>query len=150
MGISWLIIFLFIIPIPTSVFAQQLCSPPKPLPSGQDDLGMREEEFSISNANGSLHWLEKDSWGVIRKHTTTEELLGDTEQFGIPFINSVSTVKGVLLRQQALLEKQQLEIEKMKLKERSGSQAGVSEAQRRFDEAKKEFCNFLKKAKFVA
>jgi hypothetical protein len=110
---------------------------------------MREEEFSISNADGSLHWLEKDSWGVIRKHTTTEKLLGDTEQFGIPFINSVSTVKGVLLRQQALLEKQQLEIEKRKLKGSSGSQAGVSEAQRRFDEAKKEFCNFLKKAKFV-
>ena len=149
MIIRWLIILLFIIPIPTIAFAQQLCFTPKHLTPGQDDLRMREEDFSISKANESVHWLEKDSWVVIRKHKTTEELLGDTEQFGIPFPDSVSTVKGALLRQQALIEKQQLEIEELKLKGGSGSKVNVSEAQKRFDKARKEFCNFLEKAKFV-
>lgn len=142
-------LIILLVLIPTVAFAQQLCPAPNPLPPGQDDLRMREEDFTISKANESILWLEKTSWDTIRKHKTTEELLHDTEQFEIPFSNFVATVKGTLLRQQALIERQRLEIEKMKLKGGTGTKASVSEAGKRFDKARNEFCNFLKKAEFV-
>jgi hypothetical protein len=134
---------------PILASAQNLCPPPKLLPEGVDDLRMVEGDFTFSKAIGSLRWLEKDVWDVIREHKTTEELLHNTEQFGIPFPNSVSSIKGVLLRQQALLERERLEIARLRLKAGSGSKADVEAAQKRFENARREFCKFLEKAKWV-
>jgi hypothetical protein len=134
---------------PVLASAQNLCPPPKPLPEGVDDLRMVEGDFTFSKAIESLRWLEKDVWDVIREHKTTEELLHDTEQFGIPFHNSVSRTKGVLLRQQALLERERLEIARLRLKAGSGSKADVEVAQKRFENARREFCKFLEKVKWV-
>jgi hypothetical protein len=134
---------------PTVAPAQNFCPPLKPLPEGVDDLRMVEADFTFSKAIESLRWLEKDVWDVIREHKTTEELLHDTEQFGIPFPNSVSRTKGVLLRQQALLERERLEIARMRLKAGSGSKADVEAAQKRFENARREFCKFLEKVKWV-
>ena len=85
--------------IPAS--AQNLCPPPKPLPEGVDDLRMVEGDFTFSKAIESLRWLEKDVWDVIREHKTTEELMMSTARFGIPFPNSVSRIKGVLLHKRS-------------------------------------------------
>lgn len=134
---------------PILASAQNLCSPPKPLSEGVDDLRMVEGDFSFSKAIESLRWLEKDVWDVIREHKTTEELMMSTEKFGIPFPNSVSTIKGVLLRQQALLERERLEISRLRLKVGSGSRADVEAAKERFENARREFCKFLEKAKWV-
>ena len=82
---------------PILASAQTLCPPPKPFPEGVDDLRMVEGDFTFSKAVESLRWLEKDVWDVIREHKTTGELMMSTEKFGIPFPNSVSTIKGVLL-----------------------------------------------------
>jgi len=133
--------------IPAS--AQNLCPPPKPLPEGVDDLRMVEGDFTFSKAIQSLGWLEKDVWDVIREHKTTQELMMSTERFGIPFPNNVSRVKGALLRQQALLEREWFEVAKLKLKAGSGSKVDVEAAQKRFENARKEFCKFLEKAKWV-
>lgn len=133
--------------IPAS--AQNLCPPPKALPEGVDDLRMVEGDFTFSKAIESLRWLEKDVWDVIREHKTTEELMMSTERFGIPFPNSVSSIKGVLLRQQALLERERLEIARLRLKAGSGSKADVEAAQKRFENSRREFCKFLEKAKWV-
>ena len=129
--------------------AQNVCLPPKPLPEGVDDLRMVEGDFTFSKAIESLRWLEKDALDVVREHKTTEELLHNTEQFGIPFPNSVSRIRGVLLRQQALLERERLEIARLRLNAGSGSKADVEAAQKRFENARKEFCKFLEKAKWV-
>ncbi|MGA2468377.1 MAG: hypothetical protein ABSH06_29045 [Thermodesulfobacteriota bacterium] len=133
--------------IPAS--AQNLCPPTKALPEGVDDLRMVEGDFTFSKGIESLRWLEKDIWDVIREHKTTEELMMSTERFGIPFPKSVSTIKGVLLRQQALLERERFEIARLRLKAGSGSKADVEAAQKRFENARREFCKFLEKAKWV-
>jgi hypothetical protein len=142
-----LAVVLLLAPILAS--AQNSCPPPKPLPEGVNDLRMVEGDFTISKAIESLRWLEKDVWDVIREHKTTEELLHNTEQFGIPFPNSVSRIKGVLLRQQALLDRERLEIARLRLNAGSGSKADVEAAQKRFENARREFCKFLEKAKWV-
>ena len=134
---------------PILASAQNLCPPPKPLPEGVDDLRMVEGDFTFSKAIESLRWLEKDVWDVIREHRTTEQLMMSTEKFGIPFPNSVSRIKGVLLRQQALLERERLEIARLRLKAGSGSEAYVGAAQKRFENARRQFCKFLEKAESV-
>lgn len=134
---------------PILASSQNLCPPPKPLPEGADDLRMVEGDFTFSKAIESLRWLEKDVWDVIRQHKTTEELMSSTERFGIPFPNSVSKIKGVLLRQQALLERERLEIARLRLKADSGSKADVETAQKRFENARREFCKFLEQAEWV-
>jgi hypothetical protein len=134
---------------PILASAQTFCPAPKPLPGGADDLRMVEGDFTFSKAIESLRWLEKDVWDVIREHKTIEELLHNTEQFGIPFPNSVSRIKGVLLRQQALLELERLEIARLRLKVGSGSKADIEAAQKRFENARREFCKFLEKARWV-
>ena len=133
----------------TLAFGQDLCPSRKPLPEGVDDLRMVDGDFTFSKAGESICWLEDDVWNVFRDHKTTEELLRSTERFGIPFPNSVCTVKGTILRQQALLERERLEVAKLKLKTGSGSKANVAAAERRFEIARREFCRFLEKAKWV-
>ena len=142
-----LCIVLMLVSIPAS--AQKICPPHKPLPKGVDDLRMTEGDFTIPKAFESLHWLEKDIWDVISKHKTTEELLHNTEQFGIPLPNSVSTIKGALLYQQAMLERERLEIAKLRLKAGSGSKTELESAQKRFEDARRNFCKFLAKAEWV-
>jgi len=140
---------LIILFAPIFVSAQNLCPAPKPLQEGADNLRMAEGDFTFSKAIESLRWLEEDVWDVIRQHKTTEELLHNTEQFGIPFPNGVSRIKGVLLRQQALLERERLEIARLRLKAGPGSKADVEAAQKRFENARREFCKFLEKARWV-
>ena len=108
-----------------------------------------EGDFTFSKAIESIRWLEIDVWDVIREHKTTEELMMSTGRFGIPFPNSVSRIKGVLLRQHALLEWERFEMAKLKLKAGSGSKAEVGAAQKRFENARREFCKFLEKAEWV-
>lgn len=134
---------------PILASAQNMCPPHKPLPKGYDHLRMVEGDFTIPKALESLQWLEKDIWDVISKHKTTEELLHDTEQFGIPLPNSVSRIKGALLYQQAMLERERIEIAKLRLGTGSGSKADLEAAEKRFEDARREFCKFLEKAEFV-
>jgi hypothetical protein len=135
--------------VPIYALGQDLCPPPKPLPEGADDLRMAEGDFTFQKAHESLRWLEKDVWDVIRQHKTTEELMRSTERFGIPFSNNLSITKGVLLRQQALLEQEKYEIARLRLKTGSGSKADVEAAHKRFEDARREFCKFLEKAEWV-
>lgn len=130
---------------PSLVAAESLCSLPTVLPEGADDLRMTENNFTFDKAKHSVSWLENDIWKVIRSKKTTSELLMFTEQFGIPLPNSVSTVKGTLYKQRALLELKNLEI--MKLKKATTEK--VNAAQKRFNTAKYEFCKLLEKAKYV-
>jgi hypothetical protein len=55
----------------------------------------------------------------------------------------------VLLRQQALLELERLEIARLRLKVGSGSKADIEAVQERFENARREFCKFLEKARWV-
>jgi hypothetical protein len=58
-------------------------------------------------------------------------------------------VKGTILHQQALLERERLEVAILRFKEGSGSKADIEAARKRFENATRDFCKFLEKAKWV-
>jgi hypothetical protein len=140
----------FAVLAPAFATAQNLCPPRKPLPEDQaPELQMTESDFTAEKGIQAAEWLEKDVWEVIKQSKTTEELLGNTEGFGIPFPNTVTVAKGTILRQRALLERQLLEIARLKLNAGTGTEAAVAAAQRRYTAARKAFCSFLDKAEWV-
>ncbi len=122
----------------------------KPLPKDQaPELRMTEADFTAAKGLDAVEWLEKDVWEVIKQSKTTEELVGNTERFGIPFPNSVTIAKGTILRQRALIERELLVIAKSKLKAGTGTEAAVAAAERRYAAARKAFCTFLAKARWL-
>lgn len=137
-------ITLFIFSLSSPAWSQELCPLLKNGPHGSaPELKVKESDLSLSYAMESIDWLEKDAWEVIKKFKTTNELLSCTECFGIPFPNAVATIKGTIMRQEALLQLERLEISKLKLKSGSGNSKDVEAAQLRFDKAKKVYCEFL-------
>jgi hypothetical protein len=143
-------LFLIILLIPSLSWSQDLCPPRKALsPDQAPELLMNDGDFTMPKAMNSLDWLENESWNVIKRLKTTNELLDCTECFGIPFPNSVTRVRGTLLRQTALLERERLEVAKLKLKFGSGSKSDVASAQERFVKARRDYCTFMEKAEYV-
>jgi hypothetical protein len=130
--------------------AQSMCSARKAAGEGEaPELQMAEADFNTEKAIAAIAWLEKDVWTVIKESKTTEDLLSNTEGFGIPFPNTVTIAKGALLRQRALLERERLEVARLKRKAGSGTDAHVSTAERRSEAARRAFCAFLEKADWV-
>jgi hypothetical protein len=143
-------LILFVLIVPSVTWSQELCPPPKAVsPEQAPELMMNDSDFTVPEAMNSLDWLENKSWDVIKRFKTTNELLNCTECFGIPFPNSVTKVKGTLLKQTALLERERLEVAKLKLKAGSGNKSDVAAAQERFDRARKDYCAFMEKAEYV-
>jgi hypothetical protein len=146
MKIKWLLVFLILF-IPATAISQDLCPKPKANSSNEaSELKLDENELNVSEAMQSVKWLEKDIWNVIKKFKTTKELTNCSECFDMPLMNHVLRVKGALLRQEALLEKERLETAKLKIKTGAGDKEDLKKAQTRFDVARKNFCDFLKDA----
>lgn len=136
--------------VASAATAQSLC--PKPKPSSADEapeLKLSERELTAQKGLEAAAWLETDVWEVIRRHQTTEDLIGDTEGFGIPFPNTVMITKGVVLRQQALLERERLETASLKLKGGQTTEAEVNKQRARYISARRKFCSFLRQAEYV-
>ena len=136
--------------VTSSATAQSLCPKPKPLSADEaPELKLSERDLTAQKALESAAWLETGVWEVIRRHETTEDLMGDTEGFGIPFPNTVMITKGVVLRQQALLERERLETASLKLKAGQTTEAEVSKQRARYVAARRKFCSFLREAEYV-
>jgi len=134
----------------TPVSSEPLCPVPGTVnPEEAPELKLEEQELTIQKGLESIAWLEKDARNVIRRHKSTEDLLGNTEGFGIPFPNTVMIAKGVLLRQHALLEQERLEIVVLKRKAGKGAAEDIERQKRQFTMAQKEFCKFLRAAEYV-
>jgi len=143
-------LILLVLLVPSVTCSQDLCPPPKAVsPDQAPELMMNDSDFTVPKAMNSLDWLENEFWDVIKRFKTTNELLSCTECFGIPFPNSVTRVKGTLLKQTALLERERLEVAKIKLTVGSGNKSDVATAQERFDKARKDYCTFMDKAKYI-
>ena len=82
------------------------------------------------------------------EHTETESVL-EYEGFYISYPNSLAFVKGFLLKQEALMKKSNLDVETLKLRNGRGRKEEVSKAEKEYVAAKKNFCDFLKKAEYV-
>ena len=131
-------------------FAEEICpgSDKLPAPSGADELKMIENEFSFSHAMKSSQFLEEDVIEILKNHTGVHSVLS-YEGFYIGYPNSVTFVKGTLMRQEALIAKGRLEVAKLKLKNGKATKSDVERAEKVFFEAKDMFCKFLESAEYV-
>ena len=144
-----LLAFITILTVNTS-FAEELCpgSDKAPTPSGADELKMFEKDFNFSHAMKSAQFLEKDVVEILKNHTGSHSVLS-YEGFYIGYPNSVTFLKGTLLRQEALIAKNKLEVSKLKLKNGEIQKSEVKKAEKVFIEARNQFCGFLKNAEYV-
>jgi len=130
--------------------SQVLCPQSKATtPDDDPALSLDEKTLTFQKGMDSVAWLEKDVWAIMRRNTTTQGLLEDTEGFGIPFPNTVMMTKGVLLKQHALLEQQRLEVAVLKLKAGQAASSDVEKQKRQFAVARRQFCEFLQKTQYV-
>jgi hypothetical protein len=110
---------------------------------------MTERNFTEKAALDSLRWLEKDLVPLIKRHKSTDDLLNNTEGFGISYPNSIAITKGTVLRQRALLAQARLENANLKLKAGIGNVKQVELSKQQFAVARKEFCEFVRHAEYV-
>jgi hypothetical protein len=143
-------ICLFLI-FPIFSVAEEICPGSDKLPaaSGAEELKMYEKDFNFVRAMESVSWLEKDLIQIIKKHEHKSYSVLDYEGFYIGYTNHLTFVKGTLLKQEALITKNKLEFEKLKLKHGINTKEDVSKAEKAYFAAKKKFCDFLKEAEYV-
>ena len=145
------IIFAFIIllSVNTSI-ADEICpsSSKTPPPSGAEELKMFENQFNFQHAMNSVQFLEKDVIEILKNHKGPHSVL-DYEGFYIGYPNSITFVKGTLLREEALIAKSKLEVAKLKLMNGTGSKSEVKKAEKVYFESRDAFCTFLKSVEYV-
>jgi len=121
-----------------------------PTDSGAVELKMYEKDFTIDKAMKSVNFLEKDVIRIIKEHGQKKSysiLLYDRFYIGYP--NSLTFLKGTLLKQEAIIAKKNLVIEQLKLKNGTTIKEEVSKKEKAYFAAQKKFCDFLKKAEYV-
>jgi hypothetical protein len=128
--------------------AQTLC-PSAKAPAEAPELALEEKELTFQKGLAALEWLENDALKVMQRHDTVDELLSNTEAWGIPFPNTVMIAKGTLLRQQALLERERMQHLTTTRKLGQGTPAELEKQQRRFANARRAFCKYLEGAQYV-
>jgi len=112
----------------------KICPPPAHLVEGQDDLRMKEEDFTAERFASSLSILETDIPKELQDKDTKKVLARlDSSEFWIGYSNSLKFIRGYMLKQAALLPITQARLTK-KTKQR--------------DEAIKAFCNFVGSADY--
>ncbi len=138
--------------------AQELCGTPKPpvelgqgtsgTPKETDDEGsevrMFEYDFEFGKAMDAVGWLREGISEAIERSKTLDDLR--SIDFEFPFHNNTTVAKGAILRQQALLEREKLEVASLRLKLGSGTKADVNVARKRYVVARASFCEFFKNA----
>jgi hypothetical protein len=142
---------------PLSANAQDLCGTPKPpVELGQraatpaDDEGegsevkMREGDFAFAKGVDAVAWLRDSVSDSIERSKALDDLR--SIEFEFPHHNNTTVVKGALLRQQALLERERFEVARLKLQMGSGSKGNVDSARKRYLAAREDFCRFFAEA----
>jgi len=109
-----------------AVATADLCPPLEPLPSGIDDLRLSERDFTEEKFRSALAYFDSDLPSILHDAMLLETRINGSA-FWISYRNSLTHLKGYLLRERALLETDPVE--------------------RR--EAVSEFCGFLNGARWV-
>ncbi len=145
-----LISVFFFLALVTVSSAEEICpgSDKWPAASGAHELKMYENHFNLDKAMKSVSFLEKDVIKMMEEHKGTHSIL-EYEGFYIGYPNDIAVVKGTLLKQDVLIAKNRAEIERLKLKNGTGTKKEVSTAEQAYLKAQKRFCDFLKQAERV-
>ena len=138
--------------------AQELCDAAKPpVELGQagsatpkesegegSEVRMFEQDFEFGKAIEAVTWLRDEISSAIERSKTLDDLR--SIDFEFPFHNNTTIAKGAILRQRALLEREKLEVARLKLRLGSGKKADVDSARKQYLAARKEFCQFFSEA----
>jgi len=138
---------------PVCVYADEEICPPSSIESAAPDLQMKESDFYIERALGSLKYLESDVPEMISRSEEElfqiirgEKSLGDiplefrsvsySEQYYLYYYNNIKLLRGTLLKYHYLYLKEKFE--NMPEHEQGASME--------LEKAKKELCDFVAKA----
>jgi len=112
----------------------KLCPLAPPLEKGQDDLRMKEEDFTAKGFASSFSILQNDIPKELLGKDTKKVLARlDSSEFWIGYANSLSFIKGYMLKQATLLEI---------------AQSRLSKKTKGSSEALKAFCEFVSTAHY--
>ena len=77
----------------------KICPPPPPLVEGQDDLRIKEEDFTAEQFTSSLSILETDIPKELQDQDTKRVLARlDSSEFWIGYANSLKLIRGYMLK----------------------------------------------------
>ena len=130
--------------VPT-LWGQQLCPVTKAKSDDEaPEVQMKEADFQPRKGLEAIAWLRDGVSEAIEKSSSTEDLR--STQFEFPLHNNTTIAKGALLRQQALLEREKLEVARLKVQAGTATKVDVDSAAKRFARARQDFCKFLAEA----
>jgi hypothetical protein len=131
-----------------AALAENVCPPPKPVSEGEDDARMKEEHFGWGNFGQALEYIDRDlPQALLEKEKTEDVRMSESYLIGHP--NVVKTMKGFVLRQEALLRRAERDLARERGRRGGLSKANVKAAEARFEGAKRAFCEFLKNAYYT-
>ena len=128
--------------------AADICPAPKPLPPTEDDMRMKESAFTAKQVGDGIQYFDKDLMKELLEKKTTQEVM-DTESFMIGYPNVIKTMKGYVLRQEALVRLMERDLAMEKSRRGRSTKSDVAAAKAAFEEAKRRFCDFLKDAYYT-
>jgi len=132
----------------TPAVASNLCAPPNPpLTEADGDWRARENQFGTKNFTAAMSYFDQDLPRALHEKAKTEDVR-ESEVFVISYPNSITIIKGYVLRQDALLRMVERDLTVEKSQRGRASKGDVAAATARFEETKRRFCEFLKTAKF--
>jgi hypothetical protein len=108
---------------------------------------MKEAHFSWEEYAEALKYIEHDLPRALEETEKTEDIR-HSESYAIGHPNVVTTIKGYVLRQEALLRRAERDLARERGR-RGLSKENVSAANAAFEHAKRRSCDFLKNALYV-
>jgi hypothetical protein len=126
--------------------ANNLC-PPLPPRTEEGDWRARESEFDEKSFTDAMNYFEETLPRALHDRPKTEDVL-ESETFVISYPNSLTSIKGHVLRQDALLRIVERDLIVQKTQQGRASKADVTTANARVEEARRRFCEFLSGARF--
>ncbi len=127
-------------------YSAQLCEDQERLlTDSADDLRMEEHLFVSEKALNSMIFLEEGVWKLLKEKRSTDDVIR-SEQFYVGYPNSLRIVKGALLRQNAIIARQNVDL---MAANNSISSEKLKIAQENYQEARDRFCEFLDNASYV-
>ena len=111
-------------------------------------MRMKESAFTAKQVGDGIQYFDKDLMKELLEKKTTQEVM-DTESFMIGYPNVIKTMKGYVLRQEALVRLMERDLAMEKSRRGHSTKSDVAAAKAAFEEAKRRFCDFLKDAYYT-
>lgn len=127
-------LFILLLLLNLNAHAEIICSKEKK-PQTPKELKIQENAFEFAAGKKALAKINTLVWRKLRQYKKTQEVINDTEGFGIPFPNYMRIGRGALLKERALHLKYKWLAKKAKKSE--------------WEAARDEFCIFKNSSQYI-